>query len=528
MDIFQQIEETQKKLFNNSAIVQYEDLSYIYPKEAIDNHIIKSNALNRYYKGDIKNKMFNIYDDDLRIFDMIEHMNNKKTLERLRRAKEIQREKLREEIFNEDESKMNIVRQNNINISNFEEKLKSKMFNSEHGANIMYMLMKFLIDRRKIVRKRKINEKINNLYSQKGKEFYKDKLNKLINNNSIYSHSIKSNNSSNNVNTIQFRSSSNSHMNTKRKGKSIFHHTNEIKKSKSYLDFKSIPKDNYSEISISNDKRKTDYVKKFEINKCDDINLNDKKDINEIISKEKINSADNHKLDKEEKHKEKEETLFKRRLIKNKLNSFNTISINLPNQRKEIYKKFNYINRKKLENIKKKNGSTIFDFSSLNINNNQNSSNASQFDLQKEKWKIYSNLNNITDKIKEIKNQINNRYRNDSKKNIQEEKVTINKSDFTTNKSIENNKISNISNEEKENIIKLNEKNIVYLNKSNYSLPHTNLHFFGKKKQVDEIDNIKQNLSLVLRKEIIKQNRNLLKLNIKNVIKKFIHRNNFD
>ena len=59
-------------------------------------------------------------------------------------------------------------------------------------------------------------------------------------------------------------------------------------------------------------------------------------------------------------------------------------------------------------------------------------------------------------------------------------------------------------------------------------MPHTNLHFFGKKKQVDEIDNIKQNLSLVLRKEIIKQNRNLLKLNIKNVIKKFIHRNNFD
>ena len=79
-------------------------------------------------------------------------------------------------------------------------------------------------------------------------------------------------------------------MNTKRKGKSIFHHTNEIKKSKSYLDFKSIPKDNYSEISISNDKRKTDYVKKFEINKCDDINLNDKKDINKIISKEKINN----------------------------------------------------------------------------------------------------------------------------------------------------------------------------------------------------------------------------------------------
>ena len=164
MDINQLIEQTEKKIFNNSAIVHYEDLSYIFPLAPINNREINSNAVNRYYKGYIKNKMFNIYDDDIRIFDMIEHMNNKKTLERLRRAKEIQREKLREEIFNEDESKMNIVRQNNINISNFEEKLKSKMFNSEHGANIMYMLMKFLLDRRKIVRKRKINEKINNLY----------------------------------------------------------------------------------------------------------------------------------------------------------------------------------------------------------------------------------------------------------------------------------------------------------------------------------------------------------------------------
>ena len=528
MDIFQRIEETQKKLFNNSAIVQYEDLSYIYPQAVLNNKNIKSNALNRYYKGTIKNKMFNIYDDDLRIFDMIEHMNNKKTLERLRRAKEIQREKLREEIFNEDESKMNFVRQNNINLSNFEEKLKSKMFNSDHGANIMYILMKFLLNRRKVVRKRKINEKINNLYSQKGKEFYKDKLNKLINNNSIYSQSIKSNNSSNNINTIQLRNSFNSHMNPKRKEKSILHYTNEIKKSKSYLDFKSIPKDNYSEISISNDKRKTDYVKNYEINKCDDINLSEKKEINEIVNKEKINSADIHKLDKEEKNEEKEVKLFKHRLAKNKLNSFNTISINLPNQKKEIYKKFNYINKKKLENINKKNESKIFDFSSLNINNNHNNSYASQFDLQKEKWKIYSNLNNITDKIKEIKQQINNCYRNDSNKNIQEEKETINKSDLTTVKNNENNKISNISNEEKENVIKFNEKNIIFSNKSNYLLAQTNLHFFGKKKRVDEIDNFKQNLSLELRKEIIKQNRNVLKLNIKQIIKKFVPHHKFD
>ena len=520
MDINQLIEQTEKKIFNNSAIVHYEDLSYIFPLAPINNREINSNAVNRYYKGYIKNKMFNIYDDDIRIFDMIEHMNNKKTLERLRRAKDIQREKLREEIFNEDESKMNIVRQNNINLLNFEEKLKGKMFNSEHGANIMYMLMKFLLNRRKMVRKRKVNEKINNLYSQKGKEFYKDKLNKLINNNSIISQSIKSNNSSKNINSIQFRNTSNSKMNTIRQDKNMSQNLSEIKKSKSYLDLKSFAKDNSSEISSINNKRKTDYIQKFRLNKYDDIYLNDRNELYDSINKENLNSIDTHKMDKEEEKKEKEATLFKHRLVKGKLNSFNTISINLPIQRKEIYKKFNYINRKKLENMGKKNDSNNFDFSRFN-NNSQNKSNTSQFDLQKEKWNIYSNLNNITDKIKEIKHQINLSYRYENNKNIQEKNENTNRSVLITNKNKEKSKSMKIMKEDKDNMFKLNERNIMYSNKSNYFLAQTNLHFFGKKSRVDEIDNFKQNLSSEIRKEIIKQNRNLLKLNMKQIINKF-------
>ena len=327
MDVLKLIEETQKKLFSNSAIVQYDDSSYIYPHSVLNNQEFTSNSLNRYYKGYIKNKMFNIYDDDLRIFDMIEHMNNKKTLERLRKAKEIQREKLREEIFNEDESKKttNFVSQNNINLSNFEEKLRDKQFSSEHGSNIMYMLMKFLLNRRKFVKRRKINEKISNLHSKKDRDFYKDKLNKLINNSSIYSQSIKSNN----INK-KFMSSLNSQMNSIKK--ESMNRTNEIKKSKSYLNFKSLSKDNSSEISIINDKLKTDYIKKFKMNQYEDAILNDNNELNDSI-KENTNSVDIHNL--EEKRKTKEEELFRQRVTKNRLNSIEAIS---------LIKKFNYRN----------------------------------------------------------------------------------------------------------------------------------------------------------------------------------------
>lgn len=522
MDVMQLLEETEKKLFSNSAIVQYDDSSYIYPHSVLNNQDFTSNSLNRYYKGYIKNKMFNIYDDDLRIFDMIEHMNNKKTLERLRKAKEIQREKLREEIFNEDESKKttNFVSQNNINLSNFEEKLRDKQFSSEHGSNVMYMLMKFLLNRRKLVKRRKINEKISNLYSQKDRDFYKDKLNKLINNSSIYSQSIKSNNSSSNLNK-KFRSSFNSQMNRKE----YMNRTNEMKKSKSYLDLKSFTKDNSSEISIINDKRKTDYIKKFKMNQCDDVILNDNNELYDSINKDNLNSVDIH--NQEEKKKEKEEALFKKRIVNKRLNSINAQSIKFPLKKKEIFKKFNYINEKKLEKMRKTIKNKNIDFSCFNIN--QKKGDISQFDLNKHKSQILSNLNNINDKVEEINNQINNGFRNDNNKNIQEEKKSMAKSVFS-NTDKYNVKITNlkIAKDEKENKNKYNEKYIAYTNKSNYLLAQTNLHFFGKNKVVDVIDNFKQHLSSELRKQIIRQNRNLLRINMKQIIKKFNPRRKFE
>lgn len=141
--------------------------------------------------------------------------------------------------------------------------------------------MKFLLNRRKFVKRRKINEKISNLHSKKDRDFYKDKLNKLINNSSIYSQSIKSNNSSNNINK-KFMSSLNGQMNSIKK--ESMNRTNEIKKSKSYLNFKSLSKDNSSEISIINDKLKTDYIKKFKMNQYEDAILNDNNELNDSIN----------------------------------------------------------------------------------------------------------------------------------------------------------------------------------------------------------------------------------------------------
>jgi hypothetical protein len=308
--------------------------------------------------------------------------------------------------------------------------------------------------------------------------------------------------------------------------KESMNRTNEIKKSKSYLNFKSLSKDNSSEISIINDKLKTDYIKKFKMNQYEDAILNDNNELNDSINKENTNSVDIHNL--EEKKKTKEEELFKQRLTKKRLNSIDAISLNFPLKRKEIFKKFNYINEKKLENMRKANKNKNIDFSSFNINQRKNY--ISQFDLQKHKSQILSNLNNINDKAKEINNQINNSYRNDNNKNMQEEKKTMEKSVFSTTNKYNEKTTTNlkIEKDEKENMSKYNEKHIAYTNKSNYLLAQTNLHFFGKNKIIDAIDNFKQNLSSELKKQIIKQNGNLLRINMKQIIKKFNPRHKFE
>ena len=140
MDIYKRIEETQKKIFNDSSVVQYGGSNYIYPYTSFHKEV-SSNAFNRNYKEYIKNNLIYIYENDDRVLEMIEKMNNKKALELLKKDKERQKEKLLLDIFNENESNISLGRQNNINISNFEEKLKNKMYNPEHGDNILYILI---------------------------------------------------------------------------------------------------------------------------------------------------------------------------------------------------------------------------------------------------------------------------------------------------------------------------------------------------------------------------------------------------
>ena len=136
MDVYKHIEEFQKKIFNDSSVVQCGSSNYIYPYTSFHKEV-SSNAFNRNYKEYIKNNLVNIYENDDRVLEMIEKMHNKKALERLKKEKERQREKLLIDIFNEDESKNGLGRNNHINISNFEEKLKNKMYNPEHGDNIL-------------------------------------------------------------------------------------------------------------------------------------------------------------------------------------------------------------------------------------------------------------------------------------------------------------------------------------------------------------------------------------------------------
>ena len=70
-------------------------------------------------------------------------------------------------------------------------------------------------------------------------------------------------------------------------------------------------------------------------------------------------------------------------------------------------------------------------------------------------------------------------------------------------------------------MVKYNPNNIIYDIKSNYILSQTNRHFFGANKGMDAIDLFKQNLSSEIRKQFIEKDRNLIKLNLKKIFRKF-------
>ena len=239
MDVYKHIEEFQKKIFNDSSVVQCGSSNYIYPYTSFHKEV-SSNSLNRHYKEYIKNNLVNIYENDDRVLEMIEKMHNKKALERLKKEKERQREKLLIDIFNEDESKNGLGRNNHINISNFEEKLKNKIYNPEHGDNILYILMKFLLNRSKKDKKIKNNKRLDELYSAREKNYSKilDSLrNKKINN----SKTSKSKIIEQEIN-IQKPRLPLFKNNTFRKEKNIENNKSELRKSKSLLNLKSFSK----------------------------------------------------------------------------------------------------------------------------------------------------------------------------------------------------------------------------------------------------------------------------------------------
>ena len=509
MDIYKRIEETQKKIFNDSSVVQYGGSNYIYPYTSFHKEV-SSNAFNRNYKEYIKNNLINIYENDDRVLEMIEKMHNKKALELLKKDKERQKEKLLLDIFNENESNISLGRQNNINISNFEEKLKDKMYNPEHGENILYILMKFMLNRSKKEKKKKFNKRLDELYSAPRHKNYSKILNKLVNkkiNNSLISQS-KINEQEINTQKPGLPLFKN---NTFRKEKHIEINKSELRKSKSLLNLKSFSKKYLSERNnIINIKGKTDFLKNnFEIPPINDNNSP------KSSFKEKLNN-----LSRENINEKNEFLLFKKKLENNKINSKDKehFQINFPESQRTIFKKkINYINKKQLESIRLKFENKSNDL----INNSQDKDDFSGFSLKKNKRSLL--LNFKKQKNKEGFNQISQSFRSEKKINSKEDaKYKNNNSVFLTKRSsLDKNMSTKITKEERENLEKYDPRHIIYSIKSNYSLSQTNRHFFGAKKGIDEIDLFKQNFSSEIRKQFIQKDKNLVKMNMKKIIKKF-------
>ena len=510
MNVFKRIEETQKKMFNDSAIVNYEGSTYIYPYISFRNKEVLDNSVNRYYKGTIKKKMINIYMNDHKVFEMIENMNNKKVLERMKREQERKKSKLYFEVYNDEEKNINIDRQNNVNLANFEQKLENKKYSSQNGYNIMYELMRFLLNRPKILKKKKIKQQNDSFFTHK-QDSYKKKLKQLIYNSSFDSQSVIKNFSNTKIN-IPKPQSIFKKLNTFHKEKDNKYDLIRMKKSKSYTNLKS-SSNNYLFESINNDKRRIDFPKDNNQNQNDELEyplLNENSNnINSSINKEKLNNKNKQNLQNEILNKKIEEQLFKKKL--KKMNYFDSLSIDNQDSHRTIFiNKKIYTNRREFENMKKRLLRKNDEYKSFNN------------DLEKSKRSILTNINKIINKGEDISHQISNSYRCENKGSIN---YDINNLNYLTNKyNIENKKKIKMTKEEKENMIKYNENNIVYGNNSNYSISQTNRHFFGKRRVIDEIDKFKNNFSSEIRKELIHKDRKLVKINLKKIIKKFTPR----
>ena len=518
MDIYKYIEETQKKMFNDSSIVQYGGSNYIYPYTSLHQEVV-NNSLNRYYKGYIKKKLFNIYDNGNRVLDIIENMNNKKALELLKKEKEKNREKLLHDIYNEDVSKYDLGRQKNINVLNFEEKLKDKMFSSENGNNILYILMKFLLNRPKKERKIKIKRRLEELYSEAREKNYSKILNKLINKKDKNFQVSKINKKGQEIH-IQKSNLPTFINNTflkENKENNIELNNPKIKKSKSLSNLKSFSKKYFSEKNIINTKGNQNFIEKKSLNNYNELenqHLNENSSLNNSFNKEKLNN-----LSKENSQEKSEFLLFKKKLESNKIYSKDNLTINFPeSQRSNLMEKINYINKKKLEKIRLK----FVDKKNDLISNSLDKSNKSGLDLYKNKRSILLNFKKLHNKFDKFQ-QINQSFRSEKKMNLKKDiKDKNNKSLFLNKRNnLKKDISSKIIKEERENMEKYNPKHIIYSIKSNYSLLQTNRHFFGAKNGIDEIDIFRQNFSSEIRKQFIQKDKNLDKINMKKIIKKF-------
>ena len=518
MNVFKIIEENQKKTLNDSATIQIENNKYIFPYSPIDKKLVLNSSLNLYYKGPIRKKMFNIYDSDNRDFEMIENYNNKKALERLRKDKERERAKLTLALYNEDQNKNSLSSQRYINIGNFKEKLGDKMYSSEHGYNIMYMLMEFLLNKPKKAPKIKTNKKIEDLYTSKQKEFFTKKLNKIIAKKFIDSKTNKN---------IKFNKEIN------------FSHRNIADKDKNINEEEKNIKNNSHEINLSkNDSYLFQNSKNNLIEKCNTIKKTKIETINqeknnrigyELIKNNNINENSINEQKRISENK-KEINLFRRKLEKQKSKSSDFFNINYPmTQRSEIIKQINYINNRKLEKLRKKYIKKPIEPIGFTNNSIQNKSNI--LDLQRtQRNLLLKNLNirekEINSKAQEISSLIsisNRNYKNANFHYKTKEYDKINKIDKYKDETYSKSKITK---KEKENEVKYNINNIIYRNNSNYTLSQTNRHFFGSTSGIDEIDNLKNSFTKELRKQFIKKKNNILKVNMKKIMKKLCPRYN--
>ena len=522
MDVYKHIEEAQKKLFNDSSVVQYENSTYIYPYTSFHKDV-SSNSLNRYYRNSVKKKMFNILDNDDRVLEMIEKIGNKKAIELLKKDKERKKKKLYHEIFQEDENKNNYRSQSNINLGNFREKLKDNMFNSESGDNILYILMECLLNRKKNSNIIKNKNGLKGIYSRQKKDFYSNKISKLIENSNNNSLINTTKNSYKEINNIKkdFPIFQNK---TFRDDKIIKYDLSSMRKSKSQSNLKSISKKYLSEKKTIDNKVKTDYFKQHFINNYNELDfppLINNNSTNNSYNKEKLNNFNKEIIGRENNKEKDESLLFKKQFRNNNINSLDNFPINYPGSEKKIFlKKIKYINLKKFNNFKKQSDK---ENSSDIINNIENKNNKSSLIFQKNKRSLLLNLKKITNRADEVSQQINRSFRGGYKLSLKSEVKDKNTSQFFTKRSsLDKNISTKMTKEERENMFKYNPGHIIYSNKSNYNLSQTNRHFFGANKGMDAIDFFKQNLSQEIRKQFIEKNKNLLQINMKKIIKKFI------